>query len=102
MYKCIALHFTLPQTIKRAYSSLLPTKRRKEQINLFECFEDRVDGLGTLHGICHNGLGQGLGGARFADHKQRDAELHTHHHHEHVLLQGLVTGNLLSHFHILQ
>ena len=78
------------------------TKQIKISLDLFECLEKfRVSGV-ALHGIRHNGLGQRLGGARLADQEKRNAQLHAHHHHEHILLQGLVPGYVVLQADIVQ
>ena len=48
----------------------------------------------ALHCVCNNCFCQRLGTARFANQEQRNAQLNTDHHHEHVLLQSLIAGNV--------
>ncbi len=72
------------------------------RINQFEATEQRHVRSVSLHGVRHNRLGQRLGAARLADQKQRNAQLNTHNHHEDVLLQRLVTSNVLSQLHLVQ
>ena len=57
--------------------------------------------MGTipLHGISNNGSGQGLGAAWLANQEQRNAQLNADNHHEDVLLQGLVAGNVRLQLH---
>ena len=72
-----------------------PAPEQRPLLYLFQGLEElRVGGV-ALHGVGHDGLGQRLGGAGLAHQEEGDAQLHAHHHHEHVLLQRLVLGNVV-------
>ena len=61
---------------------------------LFQIFEQFTGCPIPLHGISHYGLSQGFGAAWFAYQEERYAQLYTHHHHEHILLEGAVSRDV--------
>ena len=70
--------------------------------NLFEVPEQFSGGAPALHGGGDDALGQGLGAARLPNQEQRDPQLHTDGHHEHVLSERCVPCNVGPKLHVVQ
>ena len=66
-----------------------------DKVGRLELAKERRLAVAATHGARHYALGERLGAARLADHKERNAQLDAHDHHEDVLEERSIVGDVL-------